>query len=55
MSAFAVDSYVACAHYEIVHSKSVDDVLVLATHSHSEVNMLLGTCGCSVYFYKING
>lgn len=55
MSVFAIYFSIACVHHEIVNSTSADDVLVLSTHVHSEFNMLPGTCGCSVYFCKING
>lgn len=55
MFVFAIYFAIACVHREIVNSTSADDVLVLSTHVHSEFNMLPGTCGCSVYFCKING
>ena len=54
MSVLAISFPLACVCHEIINSMNAADMLVLATHVHSEFSMLPGTCGCSVYFCKIN-
>ena len=54
MSVLAISFPFACVHHEVICSMTAGDMLVLATHVHSEFSMLPGACGCSVYFCKIN-